>query len=128
MLGNSFESVVYVAMERQSLKLSLSGQEQQFPRVCCWSLVQGAVQASLHSLDRYCGVGAVSIGKKWANPGFKGQMLVLSDRELAVVLLCPFSPDSPAAVTGVREPPVKWWLCSESLVLGFWFKPETKSG
>lgn len=58
---------------------------------------------------------------QWANFG-------LSSRGTRhVVLLCSFSLGSLAAVTNVGANRVKQRLWGESLVLGFWVKPETES-
>lgn len=72
---------------------------------------------------------AVNLGKKRVNQGFNGRISVLPSRATChMVVLCSFSPGSLVAVTNVGVSLKRQRLWGESLVLAFWFKPETEPG
>lgn len=82
---DSYESVVRYGHEKAQVSSSVSlarNSNSHVSAVVPWS--KRLCKYPYTSLDRYHGVGAVSIEKEWANPGFNGQILILSDRELAV--------------------------------------------
>lgn len=92
-LDNSFESGLWYGHEKAQASSSVSlarNSNSHMSAVGPWS--KRPCKHPNTSLDRYCGVGAVSIEKKWANPGCNGQILVLSDRELALWFSALFLP------------------------------------
>lgn len=65
------------AKARVSSSVSLAGSSSSHTPTARPRGLKAALDCLNASLDRYHGMGAVSLGKKWANQGSNGQILVL---------------------------------------------------